>query len=110
MKKAWVVVRPCLDYEDSLSVIAVAMTKDDADAAADRINAFFQALRGRLEKMPDPFAHEISDEEHERRWDARQKVISRARWPYGHSFESDLSSGGKVAVVMDAPLVVGAKA
>ena len=107
MKKVWVIVRPVMDYEDSLGVVAAARNKAEAQAGAKRVNAYFHAMRKRLARMPDPFEDGISDEEHSDRWDRRHKAITGARWPFGHSFESDLGQSGDVAVVMAVPLVTG---
>ncbi|KTT21872.1 hypothetical protein [Pseudacidovorax intermedius] len=107
MKKAWVIVRPVIGYEDSLEVVAAALTKGEADAAARRVNAFFHSLQKRLARMPDPFEDGISDEEHSDRWDRRHKAITGARWPFGYSFESDLGQSGDVAIVKAVPFVTG---
>lgn len=105
MAKVWIVYRPILDYEESIQNYLAFRTEDAAKAAAQRMNEFHAALRERLDALPDCFEHDISDDEHAKRWERREKIIEKAKWPFGVSLRYDLGHSGTVVEVMSIPLL-----
>lgn len=82
MKTVWLVYNNRAYYDGGADPLLVCNGEQDANRAAERINAFARRLRERIDAL-QVFADEISDEEHGRRWEKRRAMLQRARWPFG---------------------------
>lgn len=105
MAKVWIVYRPVLNYEESIRNYLAFANEQDAQRAAQRINDFFADFCRRLERLPDPNEHGISNDEFSKRFDRHQDVINKAKWPFGISFEYDIGHIGNVVEVMEMRLI-----
>lgn len=93
MKTAFLVYRPVMDYEESITPYAIADTKEEADALADKMRDWCKRQAAKLKRIPEVGA---SDEE----WDAYDEaleVMRRKNPPLGikelvQSVESDSSN------------------
>ncbi len=82
MRTVWLVYNNREYYDGGVDPLLVCLGEQDANRAAERINAFARRLRERIDAL-QVFANEISEEEHARRWDKRRNMLQRARWPFG---------------------------
>lgn len=82
MKTVWLVYNNREYYDGGADPLLVCHGEQAANRAAQRINAFAQRLRERIDAL-QVFADEISEEEHGRRWEKRRSMLQRARWPFG---------------------------
>ncbi len=81
-KTVWLVYNDREYYNGGADPLLVCHGEQDANRAAERINAFARRLRERTDAL-QVFADGISDEEHGRRWEKRRAMLQRARWPLG---------------------------
>jgi hypothetical protein len=93
MKSVFLIFRPVLDYEDSLTPHFVCETREQAQLIIDRVLEYAERLLRRLpiydpqnwaaETDPDLILYtELSGK--------RRAILEKARWPYGLNLESDL--------------------
>lgn len=82
MKNIWLVYDAREPYAGGADALMACPTEQAAKHAAERINAFAQRLRERVDAV-DALADGLSDDEYERRWNKRRTMLQRARWPFG---------------------------
>lgn len=84
----FLVFRPVLDYEDSLTPFLVCDTQGEATAVCDQVIAYANRLINRLPQYPSESA---CDDQWMAVHEKRQAILARARWPLGINLESDIS-------------------
>lgn len=98
-RHVWLVYRPAHGYEESIENYFACATKAAAQAAADRMNAFLERLAKRLPDIDDGDADWT--EEWQARYDRREAMLNKARWPFGVDLRNDLDLGAHVVQVME---------
>lgn len=99
-KQMWLLYQPAECRESS--EVPVLICPDEATAVAykDTINGFINKLANRLPDTSSEYDADIWQV----KWDKRQCMIGKARWPYGIKFEEyDLKTYGEVVQVKPVP-------
>ncbi len=98
---AFLVYRPVLDYEESLTPYFVCATKEEADIAAARMNAFLTRVSKRFPSID----HSLEAGEWCRLNDQRTQRLNKVRWPFGIDLRDDMCDYGfhNVVQVMTLP-------
>ncbi len=86
--QAWLVYDVGDAYEGGIEPLLVAATRELAFQAKADIKRVIERVRDRLKRMPDPYEDGISDDQWQTRYDAREKMLSRVRWPHGIARDS----------------------
>lgn len=89
-------------YDGGMQPYMVFGDEPEATQAAEKMNGFHRRLRERIERL-DVFEDGISDDEYGRRSDKRQRMLDRARWPFGISLTYDINDVGPIVAVMPLP-------
>lgn len=81
--QGWLVYDVGDAYEGGIDPLLVAPTRALADQAKADIERVIERVRARLERMPEPYEHGLSDDQWQTRYDAREKMLKGVRWPHG---------------------------
>lgn len=103
LTQVWLVYRPVHDYEESETPYFVCLTEQEAKACADKMNSFLDRLAKRL---PSTDNSGEWTEEWQARWDRRQAILDKARWPFGIDLSGDIYQAGRTNTVEVKPLKV----
>lgn len=89
-KTAFLVYRPVMDYEESLSPYFICETKREAEAAAQKMCEYAQQL---ADLMPE-YTNEEEDTDNSE-WikvdEKRAEILRKAHWPFGVNLSADIS-------------------
>lgn len=81
---AYLVYRPVMDYEESLSPYLIFSTAGKAEKAVTTIRVYAQSVQ---DKVPE------YDSESETWWNEREAVVKAAEWPFGIDLSGDIGYG-----------------
>lgn len=80
MKTAYLVYKPILEYEDSIDPYCICLSKEDAEAAQNKIIDWYKNIIKKLPEEPDESIHWMDDEEET----TRKKEIHDNLWIAAH--------------------------
>jgi len=115
MKTAFLLYRPVLDYEESISPHMIFTTRQAAQAALDAMIAFANRLISKFPELGDdrPDNGDYMNPKWNPYFEAIEKrdaILEHAAWPYGISLRSDICTSedrplcSSVLEIMELPL------
>lgn len=92
LKTAFLVYRPVMNYEESMTPYFFCETKEQADAAAQKMCDYAQRL---TKKLPVYTREEEEQDTDSSVWsekdEKRRDILAKARWPFGVNLQYDIS-------------------
>ena len=86
-KQMWLVYRPSDDYEHNSENYFICTTEAVAKTAIAKMICFAVALKNRL---PDIGEQEALSAAWQAKYDKRERMLDKARWPYGINLKYDV--------------------